>query len=411
MQKKQPNARFTWLLGASAIAASTVFSACSKDAVQPASQSADVLSNSSDARNEESLIPGQYIVVLKDDAVQVNDSDPYTEKVRKVKEAGQGILRARGARPEAVGFAYGHALKGFTAALNAAEANQLRADARVAYVEQDRVISLGKPVKNGGSTPPPAPSTQTTPYGITRVGSADGTGKTAWVIDSGIDLDHPDLNVSVTRSRSFISGTTSADDANGHGTHVAGTIAAKNNTIGVVGVAPNASVVSVRVLDAAGSGTTSGVIAGVDYVGANGRLGDVANMSLGGGASQALDDAVLRASAGGVLFALAAGNSAVDANTSSPARVNGANIFTISAMNSTGAWASFSNFGNPPIDYCMPGVNIQSTWLNGGYNTISGTSMATPHMAGVLLLRGKNFTLSGTVQGDPDGNADPIAHL
>ena len=134
-------------------------------------------------------------------------------------------------------------------------------------------------------------------------------------------------------------------------------------------------------------------------------------MSLGGGISQALDDAVFNASQGGVLFALAAGNETDDANNHSPARVNGPNIFTVSAMDRNDTWASFSNFGNPPVDYCMPGVGILSTWIGDGYNTISGTSMATPHMAGVLLMRGKTFTTSGTVQSDPDGKPDPIAHL
>ncbi|RFP65671.1 S8 family peptidase [Hymenobacter lapidiphilus] len=394
------------LLSASALVASATFTSCSKDGVEP--EIAGVAqSSSSDVRQGANLIPGQYIVVLKDDAVSTSSGDSYAEKVKKVKTVGQGVLRARGARPEAMGYAYGHALKGFSATLTAQEAKQLRADARVAYVEQDQIIALGKPASGGGTTGP----AQTTPYGITRVGTADGTGRTAWVIDTGIDLTHPDLNVDVARSISFIPRARSANDGNGHGTHVAGTIAAINNSIGVVGVAANATVVAVQVLDARGSGSNSGVIAGVDYVGANGKVGDVANMSLGGGVSQALDDAVLRASAGGVLFALAAGNETDDANNHSPARVNGPNIFTISAMNSTDSWASFSNFGNPPIDYCMPGVGINSTWLSGGYNSISGTSMAAPHMAGVLLMRGKNFTTSGTVKNDPDGNADQIAHL
>ncbi|NVO30079.1 S8 family serine peptidase [Hymenobacter sp. P5342] len=395
------------LLSASALVASAAFTSCSKDGVEPEIAGVAKSSSSSDVRQGANLIPGQYIVVLKDDAVSTSSGDSYTEKVKKVKAVGQGVLRARGARPEAMGYAYGHALKGFSATLTAQEAKQLRADARVAYVEQDQIIALGKPVSGGGTTGP----AQTTPYGITRVGTADGTGRTAWVIDTGIDLDHPDLNVDVARSVTFIPRARSANDGNGHGTHVAGTIGAINNSIGVVGVAANATVVAVQVLDARGSGSNSGVIAGVDYVGANGKAGDVANMSLGGGVSQALDDAVLRASAGGVLFALAAGNETDDANNHSPARVNGPNIFTISAMNSTDSWASFSNFGNPPIDYCMPGVGINSTWLSGGYNSISGTSMAAPHMAGVLLMRGKNFTTSGTVKNDPDGNADLIAHL
>jgi subtilisin family serine protease len=198
------------------------------------------------------------------------------------------------------------------------------------------------------------------------------------------------------------------DDGNGHGTHVAGTIAAINNGIGVVGVAAGATAIPVKVLDSRGSGSYSGVIAGVDYVGANGAKGDVANMSLGGPVSQALDDAVKGASDNGIIFTLAAGNSSEDANESSPARINGTNIYTISAMNSSDNWASFSNFGNPPVDYCAPGVSIKSTWKDGSYNTISGTSMAAPHAAGVLLLGAANS--DGTVIGDPDGSPDPIIH-
>jgi subtilisin family serine protease len=413
MHKCFPNNRLaSLLLSGSLLATTAAFMGCSRETVAPSSSAA--ASSVSDARGDD-LIPGQYIVVLNDAAVSTDASDSYTEKVSKVRAAAQGLLRGRGLRAENVGRAYGHVLKGFSATMTPSEAAALARDTRVSYIEQDRFMTLGKPVKGGnGGTTTPTVSTQTVPAGITRVGYGDGTGKTAWVIDSGIDMTHPDLNVDAGRSRSFLSSGTdylSPNDGNGHGTHVAGTIGAKNNTVGVVGVAANATLVSVRVLDAAGSGTGSGVIAGIDYVGANGRAGDVANLSLGGGAFQALDDAVLRASQTGILFALAAGNSSIDANQTSPARVNGANIFTISAMDSNGVWASFSNFGNPPVDYCMPGVNINSTWLAGTYNTISGTSMATPHMAGVLLLRGKNFTRSGNVTNDPDGNADPIAHL
>jgi subtilisin family serine protease len=343
-----------------------------------------------------------------------------------VRAAAQGLLRGKGLRAEAVGVAYGQALKGFAAKLTPQEAAALAQDGQVSYVEADRIISLGKPVKSPKApapepeptpaptptpTPTPTPSTQTIPYGIARVGYGDGTGKTAWVIDSGIDLNHPDLNVDVNRSRSFLSTASSPEDGNGHGTHVAGTIAAKNNTFGVVGVAANATVVAVRVLDASGNGTSSGVIAGIDYVSANAKAGDVANMSLGGGASQAIDDAVTNAANKGILFALAAGNNSGNAALNSPARVNGANIFTISAMDANDNWASFSNFGNPPVDYCMPGVYINSTWIGDGYSSSSGTSMATPHMAGVLLLRGKAFTLSGSVKNDPDGVVDRIAHL
>jgi len=395
------------LAGSFMVTSSLVFVACSDQGAEEATPAGSITDTS--AAKADDAIAGKYIVVLKDGAeLAINENASYSERVEKVKTYGKGLLKAKGMRPEAISHAYGKVLKGFAADLTPAEAAALQKDDRVAYVEQDKIIALGKPTK-GGTTP----STQTIPAGITRVGYGDGTGKTAWVIDTGIDLDHPDLNVDVARSKSFLtSGANyaSPDDGNGHGSHVAGTIAAKNNTIGVVGVAANASVVAVRVLDARGSGSTSGVIAGVDYVGANGQLGDVANMSLGGGVSQALDDAVLKASAN-VLFALAAGNETDNANNHSPARVNGANIYTISAMDASDTFAYFSNFGNPPVDYCMPGVSIQSTWMNGGYNTISGTSMATPHMAGVLLMKGKSFTTSGAVKNDPDGNADPIAHL
>lgn len=247
---------------------------------------------------------------------------------------------------------------------------------------------------------------QDTPWGIARVGYASGVGKRAWVIDTGIQPDHPDLNVDTARSRSFLGRNTTPWDQNGHGTHVAGTIAAKDDANGVVGVAAGASVVAVRVLDRRGSGTTSGVIAGVDYVAQNGVAGDVANMSLGGGVSTSLDNAVINAAKGGVRFALAAGNESDNANNHSPARANGANVYTVSAFAIGDNWASYSNFGNPPIDYAEPGSAIKSTWLNGGYHTISGTSMATPHLAGLLLLG--NVSNGGVVNGDPDGNPDVI---
>jgi subtilisin family serine protease len=160
------------------------------------------------------------------------------------------------------------------------------------------------------------------------------------------------------------------------------------------------------VLDRRGSGSNSGVIAGVDYVAANAGSGDVANMSLGGGISTALDNAVIAASAR-CIFVLAAGNSSTDASTSSPARADGPNIYTISAMDSSDTWAYFSNYGDD-VEYCAPGVAVFSTWKDGGYNTISGTSMAAPHAAGVLLLG--NVFSDGQVSGDPDTSPDPIIH-
>ena len=291
--------------------------------------------------------------------------------------------------------------------MNTDELETLRKDDRVDYIEQDQIltVNMGGPPGGGGGG-----GAQSTPWGVTRVGGAiDGTNAgTAWIIDSGIDLDHPDLNVDAANSKTFLGGNTTPDDQNGHGTHVAGTVAAIDNTIGVVGVAAGATVVSIRVLNRRGSGSNSGVIAGVDWVAGHANSNDAANMSLGGGISSALDAAVLAAS-GTCPFALAAGNESQNANNSSPARVNGSNIYTVSSMAQGDNWSSFSNYGNPPVDYCAPGSSISSTWKSGGYNTISGTSMAAPHVCGILLL-GNGFSPAGTVNGDPDGNADDIAH-
>ncbi|QDP20571.1 S8 family serine peptidase [Sphingomonas xanthus] len=338
-------------------------------------------------------IPGSYICVFNKN---VSRGSAEAEARRSV-QAEQAQLK----------HVYSVALRGF--AVHASEqgiANMKAKNANIAYCEQDQVVTAGQ-MKGMGKPGGGAQPAQETPWGIARVGGgAGGNFATAWVIDSGIDLDHPDLNVDVARSRSFLGGSTNPDDQNGHGTHVAGTIAARDNTIGVIGVAPGAPVVAVRVLDRRGSGSTSGVIAGVDYVAQYGRPGDVANMSLGGGVSTALDNAVVSAAAGGVRFALAAGNESDNANNHSPGRANGPNVYTVSAFSNGDNWASFSNYGNPPVDYAEPGVSIKSTWTGGGYNTISGTSMATPHLAG-LLLQG-SIRNGGAVKGDPDGNPDVI---
>ena len=367
------------------------------------------------AFQDSKIIPGSYIVVYNNSngkiapLAKVKSPLEYNRQMNDLKSKFVSEFKSFGIKDTEITRTFGHVLNGFTANLTDDQVNTLRKDPRVKSIEQDMTISIspfkGKPGGGGGTS-----SGQQVPYGTIRVngGITDPGNNTAWVIDSGIDLDHPDLNVDVARSISFLTGgggADSPDDQNGHGTHVAGTIGALNNDIGSLGVAPGKLVVAVRVLDRRGSGSISGVIAGVDYVKANGENGDVANMSLGGGVSTALDNAVLVASSN-VKFVLAAGNSSNNANNHSPARVNGTNIYTISAMNDRDNWASFSNYGNPPIDYCAPGVSIYSTWKDGGYNTISGTSMAAPHAAGVLLLGA--FKSDGTVKGDPDGKPDPI---
>ncbi|WP_128892146.1 S8 family serine peptidase [Erythrobacter sp. HKB08] len=343
-------------------------------------------------------IENSYICVFKANAVA---KDAVPGEARRSVNAQGGQVK----------HVYRHAIRGFAANMNArAVENMRRANPRIAYCEQDQVMTgFPKPDKpgkpgggdggGGGGT-----STQQTPWGITRVnGGVSGATGRAFVIDSGIDGSHPDLNVNEGLSAYFVG--RNWDDQNGHGTHVAGTIAAIDNNIGVVGVAAGAEVVAVRVLDRRGSGSTSGVIAGVDYVASVGQQGDVANMSLGGGISTTLDNAVVNAS-GTVKFVLAAGNENQDANNSSPARANGNNIYTVSAMDSSDRIASFSNYGNPPVDFAEPGVSILSTYKGDGYATLSGTSMAAPHLAGILLLG--QVRSGGQLATDKDNTKDTI---
>ena len=338
-------------------------------------------------------IAGSYICVFKNN---VSRGGVQAEANRSA-QAAQAQLK----------HVYTHALRGF--AVNASEqgiAHMKANNPNIAYCEQDQVVTTG-PVQMHGNPNGFTAQAQETPWGIARVnGGGAGTFKTAWVLDTGIQPNHPDLNVDTARSRTFIGKNSTPWDQHGHGTHVAGTIAARDNGVGVIGVAPGAPVVAVRVLDRRGSGSNSGVIAGVDYVAANGQAGDVANMSLGGGVSTALDTAVVNAAAGGVRFTLAAGNESDNANNHSPGRANGPNVFTVSAFGIGDNWASYSNYGNPPIDFAEPGSSVKSTYLNSGYATMSGTSMATPHLSGLLLAGAVRS--GGTVNGDPAAPADTI---
>jgi subtilisin family serine protease len=205
-----------------------------------------------------------------------------------------------------------------------------------------------------------------------------------FIIDTGI-APHPDLNR--VRHVNF-TGDGQNTDCNGHGTHVAGTVAARDNTRDVVGVAPGAPLTGVKVLGCNGSGTTSGVIKGVDWVTSNASKPAVANVSLGGGFSRALNDAVLRSVQSGVFYAVAAGNSSAPACNGSPASAGaGADngVMTTAATDRDNTEASFSDFG-PCVDIWAPGVGIRSTRRGGGTTTFSGTSMASPHVAGTAAL-------------------------
>ncbi|MCT2558546.1 S8 family serine peptidase [Tsuneonella sp. YG55] len=342
-------------------------------------------------------IANSYICVFKKDRVAKDE----------VSGRANAMARAHGG---AVKFVYKNTIRGFAANMSEQAVTAMRrANPTIAYCEQDQVanaIGVAGKGKPGGGTAP----AQFTPWGVGRVfgGTIDSSTKTAWIIDSGIDPTHPDLNVDPGRSKDFTGSRSGWKDENGHGSHVAGTVGAKDNEIGVIGVAPNAKVVAVRVLDRRGSGSYSGVIAGVEYVAANGKSGEVANMSLGGPVSQALDDAVL-AAASVVKFALAAGNETDDYHNHSPARAGGVsasdNVFTVSASTKTDSLASFSNFGTG-IAWAEPGVQVESTYKDGGYATLSGTSMASPHLAGLMLLG--TVTSGGTISGDPDGEPDKI---
>jgi aqualysin 1 len=237
---------------------------------------------------------------------------------------------------------------------------------------------------------------QQIPWGIDRV-NADisstqaGNGQGAisnvvvYIIDTGIEIGHADLNlvghVKMLPFPNFLN-----KDCNGHGTHVAGTVAAIDDAVHVVGIAPGAVLVGIKVLNCLGITLTSSIIKGVDLVTANGYKPGVVNMSLGGGISQALDDAVINSVNAGFFYAVAAGNESVDACTVSPARLGPINgVMSVGATDINEQEAGFSNYGSC-VDIWAPGVDIPSTWIGGGTNTISGTSMASPHVAGAAAL-------------------------
>lgn len=360
------------------------------------------------------VIPGKYIVTLMPTGINFRKDLSYAAVQAAMRKTGSELLAKYRIDQENLGFVYGSSIEGFAVSLTDEQYQAISKDPSIKAIEQDRVIALAPPPGKGpgGGGGGGGSASQQTPYGIARVGGGgaySGSG-VAYIIDSGIDSSHPDLNVNAGLGfNAFTSGKDSdlTKDGNGHGTHVSGTVGAKDNTIGVIGVAPGATVVPVKVLNSRGSGSYSGVIAGVDFVTDNASPGDVANMSLGGPVSAALDAAVVALASSGVKVALAAGNESDNANNHSPARANHPNIYTVSAIDSSDKFASFSNYGNPPIDFAAPGVGVLST-VPGGYASYSGTSMASPHVCGLLLLG--PIKTSGTAKNDPDGNPDTIAH-
>jgi subtilisin family serine protease len=285
-----------------------------------------------------------------------------------------------------VSYVYNSALKGYAATIAPNQLGALQADGRVAAVELDGEVAAST-TQNGATWGLDRIDQHSLPLSGTFTYASTGAGVKAYVIDTGIRTSHNEFGGRAFDGTDAVDGSLPAADCNGHGTHVAGTIGGST-----YGVAKGVTLVAVRVLNCNGSGTTSGVIAGIDWVTADHQAGQpaVANMSLGGGASSALDTAVRNSIADGVSYAIAAGNGnivgkAQDACKSSPARVTEA--MTIGATSSNDQKASWSNYGNC-VDWFAPGVSVTSSWStsNTATNTISGTSMATPHTTGVAAL-------------------------
>ncbi len=330
------------------------------------------------AANAADKIAGQYIIVFK--------GDTREPAMRQVTERAATTLGGT------VLYEYRAALQGFAAKLDKKAVRQLRKNPRIAFIEQDKRVSINDRFDPGISPSPLDTAQPNATWGLDRIDQRNlpldnvynyvpnGTGVNAYVIDTGIRITHTDFGGRAYSGYDAIGDGNGTNDCNGHGTHVAGTIGSAT-----YGVAKNVKLYAVRVLGCDGYGSNSGVIAGIDWITQNRVKPAVSNMSLGGGTSTALDNAVRNSINAGVVFAVAAGNESVNACNSSPART--AEAITVGATTSTDARASYSNYGTC-LDLFAPGSSIQSTWNSSdtATNTISGTSMATPHVAGVVAL-------------------------
>jgi len=341
-----------------------------------------------DVQTPERAIPGQYIVVLDDQ--RVSRAEVRARADALVRQHGGAVLRR-----------YENALRGFVAAMSATAAAALARSPGVRYVEQDSVREIVE-TQPGATWGLDRIDQRDLPLAGTYIYDTTASIVDVYIIDTGIRSTHTDFGGRVSPvGFTAINDGNGTNDCNGHGTHVAGTVGGAT-----YGVAKGVTLHAVRVLGCNGSGATSGVIAGVDWVTANHVSPAVANMSLGGGASTALDDAVRNSIASGVTYAVAAGNSNANACTSSPARVSQA--LTVGSSTSGDARSSFSNFGTC-VDLFAPGSSITSAWFTNdtATNTISGTSMASPHVAGVaaLYLAGDPTATASTVHAAVVNNA------
>jgi subtilisin family serine protease len=310
------------------------------------------------------VIPGQYIVVFNDDV-----ADPHGKAIEKALKKN-GKLK----------YSYGAAIKGFAAELSDEAVAELRADPDVAYIEADQTVSIST-TQSGATWGIDRIDQRNRPLSGTYTYTSTGSGVRAYIIDTGIQTSHSQFGGRASAVFDAFGGN--GQDCNGHGTHVAGTVGSST-----YGVAKGALLRAVRVLNCSGSGSNSGVIAGMDWVRTNHIKPAVANMSLGGGFSSATNTAANNLANAGVFLAVAAGNSNANACNYSPSSASA--VTSVMSSTSSDAKSSFSNFGSCTHLYA-PGSSITSTWLNGGTNTISGTSMATPHVVGVAALYKATF--------------------
>ncbi|GAA0381096.1 MULTISPECIES: S8 family peptidase [Micromonospora] len=342
-------------------------------AVSAASTTAAVAAPTGEIRGAgaSNAISGSYLVVLRSDAVGTAGSSAARAAV---PDRASTLVKRYGG---SVSDVFSAALTGFSAKMTAAQAARLAANPAVEYVEQDQKITLA--------------ATQSNPtWGLDRIDQRNlplsrsftypntATNVRAYIIDTGIRTTHNDFGGRATWGTNTVDSNNT--DCNGHGTHVAGTVGGST-----YGVAKGVRLIAVKVLNCSGSGSTTGVVNGVNWVTANAVKPAVANMSLGGGASTTIDNAVANSIRAGISYAVAAGNSSANACNYSPARVSTA--ITVGSTTNTDARSSFSNFGSC-VHIFAPGTSITSDWhtSNTATNTISGTSMASPHVAGAAAL-------------------------